>query len=75
MASLSQHTKPSRTPKPKPGITLGDVRQRIDCLNQSKHRLVFAQLLEEDGIDQILQQLQHTGRRRVANWIFVRSKR
>ena len=60
-----QDTRRSGTGERKRKMTLRDVQQRVDQLNQSKQPLVFAQLLEEEGITQILQQLQPAGRRRV----------
>lgn len=65
MILRTRDTKPSRAGERKRKITLSDVQQRVDQLNQSKQPLVFAGLLEEEGIAQILQQLQSAGRRRV----------
>ena len=60
-----QHNKPSIPGEAKQEITLEDVERRIESLNTSEQPLVFAELLEEEAIEELLQQLEHTSRERV----------
>lgn len=64
MAGQNKHTKARRKRKTRRKLTVGDVQERIDALNESE-QLVFTRLLEEKGIGKILEELQERTRQRV----------